>query len=257
MQTLFKGSSLLYITQSSTWTSQCEFLRDSRVKSFLGSGSSSSQREKKGKEEDHTLTLVAATPPLPQPAASSSSSRHARIIAASLSRSRGVSSHRLRRSIVRPSVSISYHTSSVASPSRSLSHAVAHRAPSIEVCEAQPHPHIHNPSRTHVPDPNSCALAFDPELNPRARIFFFTHDSSDSTGSSQPDCLSVSSGYATDQFVLGIPLGHRRLDLFIRDHMLHVFGNVSVLGYHFQDSNRRLTGRGRGKGKGKLASDQK
>ncbi|KAA0066985.1 gag/pol protein [Cucumis melo var. makuwa] len=38
------------------------------------------------------------------------------------------------------------------------------------------------------------------------------HDSSDSTGSSQPDCLSVSSGYATDQFVLGVPLGHRRPD---------------------------------------------
>ncbi|KAA0055528.1 hypothetical protein E6C27_scaffold221G001110 [Cucumis melo var. makuwa] len=31
-------------------------------------------------------------------------------------------------------------------------------------------------------------------------------------GSSQPDCLSVFSGYATDQFVLGVPLGHRRLD---------------------------------------------
>ncbi|TYK23273.1 hypothetical protein E5676_scaffold142G003290 [Cucumis melo var. makuwa] len=37
-------------------------------------------------------------------------------------------------------------------------------------------------------------------------------DSSDSTGSSQPDCLSVSSEYATDQFVLGVPLGHRRPD---------------------------------------------
>ncbi|KAA0041174.1 hypothetical protein E6C27_scaffold128G001110 [Cucumis melo var. makuwa] len=37
-------------------------------------------------------------------------------------------------------------------------------------------------------------------------------DSSDSTGSSQPDCLSVSFGYATDQFVLGVPLGHRRSD---------------------------------------------
>ncbi|KAA0033189.1 hypothetical protein E5676_scaffold1702G00040 [Cucumis melo var. makuwa] len=31
-------------------------------------------------------------------------------------------------------------------------------------------------------------------------------------GSLQPDCLSVSSGYATDQFVLGVPLGHRRPD---------------------------------------------
>ncbi|KAA0060797.1 hypothetical protein E6C27_scaffold137G00150 [Cucumis melo var. makuwa] len=40
----------------------------------------------------------------------------------------------------------------------------------------------------------------------------YKYDSSDSTGSSQPDCLSVSSGYATDQFVLGVPLGHRRPD---------------------------------------------
>ncbi|TYJ96949.1 hypothetical protein E5676_scaffold220G00610 [Cucumis melo var. makuwa] len=31
----------------------------------------------------------------------------------------------------------------------------------------------------------------------------YRYDSSDSTGSSQTDCLSVSSGYATDQFVLG------------------------------------------------------
>ncbi|TYK05723.1 hypothetical protein E5676_scaffold98G002080 [Cucumis melo var. makuwa] len=31
-------------------------------------------------------------------------------------------------------------------------------------------------------------------------------------GSSQPDCLSVSSGYAKDQFVLGVPLDHRRPD---------------------------------------------
>ncbi|KAA0035810.1 hypothetical protein E6C27_scaffold403G001000 [Cucumis melo var. makuwa] len=46
----------------------------------------------------------------------------------------------------------------------------------------------------------------------------YRYDSSDSTGSSQPDCLSVSSGYATDKFVLG---------------------------------------RSRGKGKGKLASDLK
>ncbi|TYK02912.1 hypothetical protein E5676_scaffold755G00130 [Cucumis melo var. makuwa] len=29
-------------------------------------------------------------------------------------------------------------------------------------------------------------------------------------GSSQPDCLNVSSGYATCQFFLGVPLGHQR-----------------------------------------------
>ncbi|TYK21406.1 hypothetical protein E5676_scaffold609G00550 [Cucumis melo var. makuwa] len=38
------------------------------------------------------------------------------------------------------------------------------------------------------------------------------YDSSDSTGSSQPDCLSVSSGFVTDQYVLGAPSGHRRPD---------------------------------------------
>ncbi|KAA0056787.1 gag protease polyprotein [Cucumis melo var. makuwa] len=38
------------------------------------------------------------------------------------------------------------------------------------------------------------------------------YHSSDSTGSSQPDRLSASSAYATDQFVIGVPLGHRRPD---------------------------------------------
>ncbi|KAA0047205.1 hypothetical protein E6C27_scaffold83G00890 [Cucumis melo var. makuwa] len=40
----------------------------------------------------------------------------------------------------------------------------------------------------------------------------YRYDSSDSTGSSQPDCLRVSSGFATDQYVLGAPSGHQRLD---------------------------------------------
>ncbi|KAA0060251.1 hypothetical protein E5676_scaffold639G00110 [Cucumis melo var. makuwa] len=40
----------------------------------------------------------------------------------------------------------------------------------------------------------------------------YRYDSSDLMGSSQPDCLSVSSGFATDQYVLGAPLGHRRPD---------------------------------------------
>ncbi|KAA0050137.1 hypothetical protein E5676_scaffold163G00890 [Cucumis melo var. makuwa] len=40
----------------------------------------------------------------------------------------------------------------------------------------------------------------------------YKYDLSDSTGSSQPDCLSVSSGFATDQYVLGAPSGHRRPD---------------------------------------------
>ncbi|TYK01693.1 hypothetical protein E5676_scaffold775G00150 [Cucumis melo var. makuwa] len=60
---------------------------------------------------------------------------------------------------------------------------------------------------------------------------------------SQPDRLSVSSMYATDQFVLGVPLGHRRPDFVpTRSHVARV---------------RERASRGRGKGKGKLVSDQK
>ncbi|KAA0037396.1 DNA/RNA polymerases superfamily protein [Cucumis melo var. makuwa] len=40
----------------------------------------------------------------------------------------------------------------------------------------------------------------------------YKYDSSDSTGSSQPDCLSVSSEFATNQYVLGALSGHRRPD---------------------------------------------
>ncbi|KAA0055068.1 hypothetical protein E5676_scaffold205G002110 [Cucumis melo var. makuwa] len=84
-----------------------------------------------------------------------------------------------RRSVVPPSVFVSVPAPAVtcesksakpASPSRSPSHVVTYRA---------------------SPTPAK-------------------HDSSDSTGSSQPNCLSVSSGYATDQFVLDVSLGHRR-----------------------------------------------
>ncbi|TYK08866.1 gag-pol polyprotein [Cucumis melo var. makuwa] len=39
--------------------------------------------------------------------------------------------------------------------------------------------------------------------------------------------------------------------------MLHVFENVPEIGYHLQDSSRKLTSRGRGRGKSKLAGDQK
>ncbi|KAA0025822.1 hypothetical protein E6C27_scaffold34G00770 [Cucumis melo var. makuwa] len=71
----------------------------------------------------------------------------------------------------------------------------------------------------------------------------YRYDSSDSTGSSQPDCLSVSSGFATDQYVLSAPSGHRRPD------------SVPT-GAHVARVQERAS-RGRGKGKGKLASDQK
>ncbi|KAA0054667.1 hypothetical protein E5676_scaffold3734G00270 [Cucumis melo var. makuwa] len=57
--------------------------------------------------------------------------------------------------------------------------------------------------------------------------------SSDSMGSSQPDCLSVSSRYATDQFVLGVPLGHRRPDFVPTGSHVARVGNVPVLGYDF------------------------
>ncbi|KAA0067032.1 hypothetical protein E5676_scaffold14G00350 [Cucumis melo var. makuwa] len=52
-------------------------------------------------------------------------------------------------------------------------------------------------------------------------------------GSLTTRCLSVSFGYTTNQFVLGVPLGDRRPDMFIRDHRLHVFGYMSVQDYHF------------------------
>ncbi|KAA0048616.1 hypothetical protein E6C27_scaffold61G002780 [Cucumis melo var. makuwa] len=72
----------------------------------------------------------------------------------------------------------------------------------------------------------------------------YRYDSSDSTGSLQPDYLSVSSGYATDQFVLGVPLGHRRPDFVSTGAHVARVRNVPVIG-------------GRDKSKGKLASDQK
>uniref|UniRef100_A0A9I9EKK5 Uncharacterized protein n=1 Tax=Cucumis melo TaxID=3656 RepID=A0A9I9EKK5_CUCME len=53
--------------------------------------------------------------------------------------------------------------------------------------------------------------------------------SSDSMGSSQPDCLSVSSRYATDQFVLGVPLGHRRPDFVPTGSHVARVGNVPSL----------------------------
>ncbi|KAA0051799.1 hypothetical protein E5676_scaffold609G001110 [Cucumis melo var. makuwa] len=53
--------------------------------------------------------------------------------------------------------------------------------------------------------------------------------SSDSTGSSQPDWLSASSGYATDQFVLGVPLGHRRPDFVpTGSHVARVWERVGA-----------------------------
>ncbi|KAA0054158.1 hypothetical protein E6C27_scaffold131G00830 [Cucumis melo var. makuwa] len=71
----------------------------------------------------------------------------------------------------------------------------------------------------------------------------YRYESSDSTGSLQPDCLSVSSGFATDQYVLGVPSGHRRPDSIPTEaHVARV---------------RERASRGRGKGKGKLAGHQK
>ncbi|TYK01240.1 hypothetical protein E5676_scaffold49G00220 [Cucumis melo var. makuwa] len=56
----------------------------------------------------------------------------------------------------------------------------------------------------------------------------YRYDSSDSTGSSQPDCLSVSFGFATDQYVLGAPSGHRRPDSIpIGAHVARVWERAS------------------------------
>ncbi|KAA0037779.1 hypothetical protein E5676_scaffold1784G00150 [Cucumis melo var. makuwa] len=59
----------------------------------------------------------------------------------------------------------------------------------------------------------------------------------------QSDCLSVSSGYTTDQFVLGVPLGSPKT-------------NYAPSGSHVT-CVRECASRGRGKSKGKLAHDQK
>ncbi|TYK27819.1 hypothetical protein E5676_scaffold749G00500 [Cucumis melo var. makuwa] len=50
-------------------------------------------------------------------------------------------------------------------------------------------------------------------------------------GSSQPDCLSVSFGYATDQFVHGVLLGHRK-PYFVPtgSHVARVRGRASSWG---------------------------
>uniref|UniRef100_A0A9I9E538 Uncharacterized protein n=1 Tax=Cucumis melo TaxID=3656 RepID=A0A9I9E538_CUCME len=44
---------------------------------------------------------------------------------------------------------------------------------------------------------------------------------------SQPDCLSVSSGYITNQIVLGVPLGSPKTSMFLQDHMLHAGAKAS------------------------------
>ncbi|KAA0056737.1 hypothetical protein E6C27_scaffold486G00090 [Cucumis melo var. makuwa] len=62
----------------------------------------------------------------------------------------------------------------------------------------------------------------------------------------QPDCLSASPGFTTDQYVLSVPSGHRRPDF-------HSYGSACCT---CSGTYQRL-GRGRGRGKGKLASDQK
>ncbi|TYK30018.1 hypothetical protein E5676_scaffold587G00230 [Cucumis melo var. makuwa] len=63
---------------------------------------------------------------------------------------------------------------------------------------------------------------------------------------SQPDCLSVSSGYTTDQFVLGVPLGSPKTSYCSSGITCCTCSRTC-----------QFLGRGRGKGKGKLVCDQK
>ncbi|TYK27703.1 hypothetical protein E5676_scaffold225G00350 [Cucumis melo var. makuwa] len=72
---------------------------------------------------------------------------------------------------------------------------------------------------------------------------------------SQPDCLSVSSGYTTHQFVLGVPLGLSKTSYVPPgSHVTRVWEHASSWVPLF----RTLIGnRGKGKGKGKLTNDQK
>ncbi|KAA0053317.1 uncharacterized protein E6C27_scaffold102G001370 [Cucumis melo var. makuwa] len=67
---------------------------------------------------------------------------------------------------------------------------------------------------------------------------------------SQPDCLSVSSGYTTDQFVLGVPLGSLKTRFVPTGSQITSYGitNCTCSGTcQFLDE---------GKGRGKLASDR-
>ncbi|KAA0057036.1 hypothetical protein E6C27_scaffold96G002220 [Cucumis melo var. makuwa] len=71
-------------------------------------------------------------------------------------------------------------------------------------------------------------------------------------GKSKPDCLSVSSGYTTDQFVLGVPLGSPKTsNVPPGSHVARVRERVSSWVSLF----RTLIG-SEGKGRGKLTSDR-
>ncbi|KAA0035205.1 hypothetical protein E5676_scaffold991G00350 [Cucumis melo var. makuwa] len=67
---------------------------------------------------------------------------------------------------------------------------------------------------------------------------------------SQPDCLSVFSGYTTDQFVLGVPLGSPKTSYVpLGSHVPRVRKRASS----WVPLYRTLMG---SKGRGKLASDR-
>ncbi|TYK11706.1 hypothetical protein E5676_scaffold304G00150 [Cucumis melo var. makuwa] len=69
---------------------------------------------------------------------------------------------------------------------------------------------------------------------------------------SQPDCLSISSGYTTDQFVLGVPLGSPKTS-YVRPGS-HV-ARVRERAISWVPLFKTLMGC-EGKGRGKLASDR-
>ncbi|KAA0057208.1 hypothetical protein E5676_scaffold257G00570 [Cucumis melo var. makuwa] len=69
---------------------------------------------------------------------------------------------------------------------------------------------------------------------------------------SQPDCLSVSSGYTTDQFILGVPLGSPKTSYVPPGSQI---ARVRERTSSWVPLFRTLMG-SEGKGRGKLASDK-
>ncbi|TYK23811.1 hypothetical protein E5676_scaffold162G00070 [Cucumis melo var. makuwa] len=105
---------------------------------------------------------------------------------------------------VLPLVATTRSAASLVARLATSSHAEHRSSKPVKPSRAAP-PQLESHTRTQPEQPRP---TFDPVFDPCPSPY----DSSDSTRSSQPDCLSASSGYAADQFVLGVPLGQRRPD---------------------------------------------